>query len=425
MPAGFCRDCFAEHNAAAPTRCGACGSPRMIAHNELAALSIAHIDCDAFYASVEKRDNPSLRDKPLIVGGGRRGVVLTACYIARTFGVCSAMPMFKALKLCPHATIVRPDMAKYARVGRAVRAKMSDLTPLLQPVSIDEAFLDLGGTRAVHGAVPAVTLARFAAGVERDLGITVSVGLSDCKFLAKLASDLDKPRGFALIGRAEAARFLCPRPVGAIWGLGAVGQGRLAGLGFRTIGDIQDCTEAEFTRRIGSDGSSLWRMAHGVDTRPVSAVRNVKSVSAETTFDEDLASAEELLPPLYRLCEKVAHRLGEGELAASAVVLKLKTRQFRLKTRSRSPIAPTQLAARLYDVGRTLLLPELDGTRYRLIGLGASELRPAEEADTADLLDASLARQKATARAIDAVRERFGSAALVRGITLGPSGKRR
>ena len=435
MPAGVCRDCFAASPAPAPTRCNACGSPRQLAHAELATLSIAHVDCDAFYASIEKRDRPELRDRAVIVGGSERGVVLTACYNARIHGVRSAMPMFKALKLCPHATIVRPDMGKYVAVGRAVRAMMFDLTPLVQPVSIDEAFLDLSGTQAVHGAVPAITLARFAAAVEREHGITVSVGLSDCKFLAKLASDMDKPRGFTVIGRAEAIRVLRPRPVGAIWGVGAVSQARLAALGFATIGDIQDCTEAEFARRIGSVGtgsagtgsesSGLWRLAQGIDPRTVSPTREAKSVSSETTFRRDLATADELLPILYHLCEKVAQRLISADLAGGGVVLKLKTSQFRLKTRSRAPIPPTQLATRLFDAGRALLLPELDGTRYRLVGLGTSDLRPAADADQADLVDATLARQKAAARAIDAVRTRFGDAALVRGITIGRDSKRR
>ena len=424
MTAGFCRDCFAELGAPVPSRCPRCRSPRIVAHRELDALSIAHIDCDAFYASIEKRDNPELRDKPLIVGGSQRGVVLTCCYIARTYGVRSAMPMFKALKLCPHATIVRPDMAKYQSVGRGIRAMMGDLTPLVQPVSIDEAFLDLSGTRTLHGAIPAVTLAVFAARVEQDYGITVSVGLSDCKFLAKLASDCDKPRGYTLIGRAETRDFLRPRPVGAIWGVGAVTQGRLAALGFSTIGDIQDCSEAEFARRIGSEGSSLWRLSHGIDSRQVTPTREAKSISAETTFSRDLATSDELLPILYHLCEKVAQRLGHGDVAAGGIVLKLKTQTFQLRTRSRSPIAPTKLAARLFEAGRALLLPELDGTRYRLIGLGAADLRPGEDADRADLLDTSLPRQKAAAQAIDAVRAKFGNEALVRGITLQRVSKR-
>ena len=328
------------------------------------------------------------------------------------------MPMFQALKACPHATVVRPDMAKYASVGRAVRVLMGAMTPLIQPVSIDEAFLDLSGTTEVHGGIPALTLARFARKVEDELGITVSVGLSDCKFLAKLASDLDKPRGFAVIGRAEAAAFLRPRPVGAIWGVGAVSQKRLAALGFETIGDIQDCDEATFLRRLGSEGSNLWRLAFGLDTRVVSPSRDTKSISAETTFGTDLSRAEDLQPILYRLCEKVALRLTQAEFSTGGIVLKLKTDRFRTITRSRSGLPPTQLAARLFDASRALLGPELDGTRYRLIGVGTSDLRPASEADHGDLVDTTLKRQKAAAQAIDAVRGRFGSAALIRGITL-------
>ncbi len=425
MPAGFCRDCLADLTRPPSSRCPACGSPRLVVHPELRALAIAHVDCDAFYATIEKRDQPALRDKPVIVGGSQRGVVLTACYIARTYGVRSAMPMFKALALCPHATIVRPDMAKYASIGREVRAKMGELTPLVQPVSIDEAFLDLSGTAAVHGAIPAITLARFAARVRHEMGITVSIGLSDCRFLAKVASELDKPNGFAVIGRAEAVAVLRPRPVGAIWGIGAVTQARLAARGFVTIGDIQDCTEAEFARRAGSETSSLWRLAHGIDGRTVSPERDTKSVSAETTFGADLATAEELLPILYHLCEKVAARLCAGSYAAGGAVLKLKTGTFKLRTRSRALTAPTQLASRLFEAGRALLLAELDGTRYRLIGLGSSDLRPAAEADHADLIDARLPREKATAEAIDAVRSRFGNEALVRGITLQRALKRR
>ena len=424
MTSGFCRDCTQAHAAPVPSRCAACGSPRMIAHPKMSELSIAHVDCDAFYAAVEKRDDPTLRDKPIIVGGSRRGVVLTACYNARIHGVRSAMPMFKALKLCPQATIVRPDMAKYASVGRAIRAMMGELTPLVQPLSIDEAFLDLSGTQAMHSASPALTLARFARRVERDIGITVSIGLSDCKFLAKLASEIDKPRGFTIIGREEAIAVLRPRPVGAIWGVGAVTQARLAARGFLTIGDIQDCTRAEFARRVGSEGSHLWRLAHGVDERSVSSSRDTKSVSSETTFASDLATADDLLPILYRLCEKVAARLVSGNLAAGGVVLKLKTSDFRLRTRARSPIPPTQLAARLFEAGRDLLGPELDGTRFRLIGLGASELRPAQDADLVDLVDTILPRQKAAAKAIDAVRARFGDQALVRGITMRREPKR-
>ena len=289
----LCRDCFHRadipadsgiaEGAAAPAgkrRCPACGSPRTLTHLELDSLSIAHIDCDAFYAAIEKRDDPSLNDKPLIIGGGTRGVVSTCCYIARTFGVHSAMPMFKARDLCPQAVIIRPDMAKYAAVGRQVRAMMNDLTPLVQPLSIDEAFLDLSGTERLHHASPAETLARFTKRTQSELGVPVSVGLSYCKFLAKIASDLDKPRGFAIIGQAEAVSFLASKPVGLIWGVGKVAQGRLAAEGVRTIGDIQRMDHAEAIRRLGTEGQRLWQLARGNDTRKVSIERDTKSISS-------------------------------------------------------------------------------------------------------------------------------------------------
>lgn len=414
--APFCRDCLTP---APPgrSRCPACGSPRLLAHPERDSLSLAHIDCDAFYAAVEKRDNPALRDKPLIIGGGKRGVVSTACYIARTFGVRSAMPMFKALAACPDAVVMRPDMAKYARVGREVRAMMLELTPLVEPLSIDEAFLDLSGTQALHRASPALTLARFAKRVEDEIGISVSVGLSYCKFLAKLASDLDKPRGFAIIGRAEAVEFLGALPVGRIWGVGAVAQERLARDGYRLISDLQAAEETDLLRRYGAEGGRLWRLARGVDSRRVTPEHETKSISAETTFAADLWQAEDLLPVLLELSEKVAFRLKKEGFSARNVTLKLKTADFRLRTRTRSGFGATQLSERIFELSRALLLPELDGARFRLIGVGAGDLAPAEEADHADLLQGNLERDKAKEHAIDALRAKFGKAAVVRGLT--------
>jgi DNA polymerase-4 len=215
---GFCRDCLKGQQPEGLRRCRACGSPRLVYHPELNDLTLAHVDCDAFYAAVEKRDNPDLIDKPVIIGGGKRGVVSTACYVARIHGVRSAMPMFKALEACPQAVVIRPDMEKYTRVGREIRAIMEELTPLVQPISIDEAFLELRGTELLHHDPPARVLARFARRVEQEIGITISVGLSYCKFLAKVASDLQKPRGFSVIGAAEAVSFLADKPVTMIWG---------------------------------------------------------------------------------------------------------------------------------------------------------------------------------------------------------------
>ena len=412
MP-GFCRDCRCDV-ADTASRCS-CGSPRLLRHRELSSLAIAHVDCDAFYATIEKRDDPSLADKPVIVGGRERGVVLTCCYVARTFGVRSAMPMFEAKRLCPSAMVVRPDMEKYARVGREVRRLMFDLTPLVEPVSIDEAFMDLSGTERLHGTPPAKSLAGFAARVEREIGITVSIGLSCNKFLAKIASDLDKPRGFAILAGGEAAAFLAARPVTQIFGVGRVAQARLEADGYRTVGDLQRAGEAELTRRYGGEGSRLARLAFGLDDRPVRAEREAKSISAETTFDHDIAEFRQLELRLWRLSEKVSARLKASELAGTTVTLKLKTANFRIRTRAQSFGHPTQLAAKIFACGRELLAREADGTRYRLIGIGVSGLSPAAEHDGADLIDRRTAEAE---HAIDRLRARFGDDAVVRGLAL-------
>lgn len=411
-----CRDCSALQDAG-PTRCRACGSPRLLAHPERDRLAIAHVDCDAFYAAVEKRDDPSLRDRPLIIGGGRRGVVATACYLARVSGVHSAMPMFSALKACPDAVVMRPDMAKYARVGREVRAMMRDLTPSVEPISIDEAFLDLSGTERLHGTSPALTLVRFARRVEAEIGITVSVGLSGAKFLAKIASDLDKPRGFSIIGLDEAQAFLAERRVAILPGIGPVAQARLAGLGIRRIGDLALADPKRLHDAIGRDAERLLALARGEDRRPVRTERETKGVSAETTLPADLSAFETLRPVLWRQCERVSERLKRANLAATAVTLKLKDSGFRLRSRSRGGIAPTQLAARLYPVAETLLREACDGTPYRLIGIGAGDLCDAAHADRGDLIDGGLARIAQREAALDLLRQKFGDGVVQRGLS--------
>jgi DNA polymerase-4 len=410
----FCRDCLADAPEAA-ARCPACASPRLARHAEIDTLAIAHVDCDAFYATIEKRDDPGLLDKPVIVGGGKRGVVAAACYVARTYGVRSAMPMFEALRRCPHATVIRPNIGKYAEVGRAVRRAMLALTPLVEPLSIDEAFLDLTGTERLHKMSAAKVLARFALQVERELGITVSIGLSANKFLAKIASDLDKPRGFAVLGEAEAAAFLAPKPVGFIYGVGRAGAARLAADGYRLIGDLQRADEAELVRRYGEEGARLWRLARGIDERRVDPGRETKSVSAETTFDADIGDFRPLERTLWALTEKVSARLKANALAGSTVTLKLKTADFRIRTRAQSLGAPTQLAARIFEAGRELLRHEVGATRYRLIGIGVSNLRDAEGDDFADLIDR---RPAAAEQAVDRLRSKFGRGAVIKGLAL-------
>ena len=411
-PTCFCRDCLVDLDARAK-RCGECGSPRLVRHCALATLALAHVDCDAFYATVEKRDNPDIADKPVIIGGGKRGVVSAACYIARTYGVRSAMPMFMALQLCPSATVVRPDMAKYVRVGREVRQAMLALTPLVEPLSIDEAFLDLSGTQRVHGMIPAKVLARFARDVERGIGITVSVGLSCNKFLAKIASDLDKPRGFAMLDREQARALLAEKPVGFIFGVGPASQERLAQRGFRTIADLQRAHEIELMKQFSSDGRRLWRLARGIDDRKVVPDRGAKNISNETTFETDIRDFATLEKRLWRLSEKVSFRLKNAGVAGSTITLKLKTSDFRQRTRSESITAPTQLAAKIFVVLRELLAREIDGTAFRLMGAGVSALRPGSPADDNDMLDRRAAHAE---RAMDDLRKKFGAGALIRGI---------
>ena len=417
--AALCRDCLAlAERPPKAARCADCGSPRLLAHDELTSLTIAHIDCDAFYASVEKRDRPELRDKPVLVGGRRRGVVMAACYVARIYGVHSAMPMFQALKACPHAVVVPPDTAKYQVVGHQVRTRMQALTPLVEPLSIDEAFLDLSGTEALHGGPPARSLAGLALAIESELELTVSIGLSYNKFLAKVASNLDKPRGFAVIGRAEALDFLESRPVSLIWGVGKALEKALARDGISRIGQLRDREETALVARYGAMGRRLHRFAFGRDARTIVPDAPAKSISAETTFGEDLAELGALTARLWPLCEKVARRLKSAELAGRTVTLKLKTAEFRILTRSTRLDDPTRLAEVIFQAAKPLLARAADGRRFRLIGIGASDLADGALADPPQLLDPGRTRQARVEQAIDAVRGKLGEDAIKKGRAL-------
>jgi DNA polymerase-4 len=412
----LCRDCdwHAAEREDLPA-CPRCGGARLVRHTELFSLAVAHHDADAFTASVVKRDRPELADVPVIVGGGRRGVVTAACYVARRFGVRSAMPMFKALRACPDAVVIRPDMAKYAAVGRDLRALMQRLTPLVEPLSIDEAVLDLSGTEALHGAPPAVVLARLAREVEAQLRVTVSIGLAPNRMLARMAAERGKPRGFAVIGAAEAASVLAPMPVGALPGIGPKAAARLASQGFATLGALAALSPAEARRRLGGHGPELVALARGEDRRAVVPDRAARSLSTETTFESDLAGLAELETALWPLAEKLAARLKAQGLAAGGVVLKLKTAGFVSRSRHTKLAVPTQLADTLFAAARTLLAKEATGVRFRLIGIGAEPLAPGESADRGDLADPDAARRVAMDRAVDALRARFGRDAVRRG----------
>jgi DNA polymerase-4 len=417
MPA-LCRDCLTLTDAIV-TRCPACRSPRVVAHAELAQLSIAHMDCDAFYASVEKRDNPAIRDQAVIVGGGQRGVVSTCCYIARIKGVRSAMPMFQALKLCPEAVVVKPRFSAYTEASRAIRAMMEELTPSIEPLSLDEAFMDLTGTARLHGAPPAVLLARLTKRMEDELGLTGSIGLSHNKFLAKIASDLDKPRGFSVIGKAETEAFLKPRPVRIIWGVGQATQTALEQAGIRTIADLLRWDRADLGARFGSMGDRLWHLARGLDTRRVNRDEKLKSISKETTFFEDTSDPDLLDGHIWRLSEQVADRAKAKGLAGRTVNLKLKKGDFQLVTRRHALPDPTQLTDRIYRAARDLFDHAGTGGPFRLIGVGISDLAPEDQADlSGDLLDPEARRRAAAERATDAIRARFGADAIIRGRAL-------
>ncbi|MDG1168170.1 MAG: DNA polymerase IV [Sulfitobacter sp.] len=415
--AALCRDCLTE--IAQARRCSACGSPRVLAHPELFDLTIAHMDCDAFYASVEKRDNPALAGKPVIIGGGRRGVVSTACYVARIRGVRSAMPMFKALQLCPEAVIIKPRMDAYVEASRAIRAMMEELTPAIQPLSLDEAFLDMTGTTRLHGSPPAVMLARLVRRMKDELGLTGSIGLSHNKFLAKVASDLDKPHGFSVIGKAETDDFLRDKPVKMIWGVGAVSQGALDKAGIRTFSDLLRWEKTDLVARFGGMGDRLWHLARGQDKRPVSAHEPVKSISKETTFNEDTRDRDILDGHIWRLSEQVADRAKARDLAGRVVTLKLKRSDFKTLTRRVSLHDPTQLADRIYRHARALFDQLDDQGPFRLIGCGISDLSAAEGADQAgDLLDPDAVKRGKAERATDSIRSKFGSKAIVKGRAL-------
>ncbi|MBO9709611.1 MAG: DNA polymerase IV [Caulobacter sp.] len=412
----FCRDCLWTGGAKVQ-RCPSCGSPRTVFHDELDQLSMAHLDCDAFYASVEKRDDPSLRDKPVIVGGGKRGVVTTACYIARMSGPRSAMPMYKALKLCPEAVVIKPNFAKYRTESRRIMAKLEALTPLVQPLSLDEAWIDLSGTERLHGAPPAFMLAKVQREIEHEIGLTVSIGLAPNKFLAKIASELDKPRGFSVIGAVGVVEFLAPKLVSILPGVGPATVAALAKEGFKTVGDIARADLKHLVQVLGAGGLRLHHLAHGRDARAVDPDQERKTISAETTFNDDLYKREDLEDELWPLCEKVARQARAGGVAGRVATLKLRTPDFKIHTRRRTLAVPTQTARTLFQVARELLAAEPKGLHYRLIGAGLTEFVPAEGAAD-DFFAGEERKALKSETVIDGLRGKYGAAAVVTGRAL-------
>ena len=416
MPS-LCRKCFNTFNEEG--RCPRCSSPLVVSHSELFDLNIAHMDCDAFYASVEKRDNPDLADKPVIIGGGRRGVVSTACYIARIRGVKSAMPMFKALEKCPDAVVIRPRMKIYAEISQQIRAMMNDITPLVEPLSLDEAFMDMSGTHKLHGAPPAVMLAKLMDRMSGNLGLTGSIGLSHNKFLAKIASDLNKPNGFSIIGKRETEKFLFNKPVNILWGVGAGTKEKLEAMGIKTLSDLLRWEESDFVRKFGISGKRLKALASGKDNRRVMAERLIKSISNETTFGEDILKHEILIGHLWRMCEKVSDRAKSREIAGKVGVIKLKTDKHRLITRRLTFKEPTNMADRLFNALEPLLKSEIKEVKFRLLGVTLTDLCDQKYADlTDDLLDPNAQNRQKAELATDKIRRKFGDNAIIKGRSL-------
>jgi DNA polymerase IV len=381
----LCRDCFTLAYPASGV-CRACASARLVAHDEIETLHIAHIDCDAFYAMVEKRDNPELRGRPVIVGHpGGRGVVTTACYVARKFGPRSAMPMYKALQLCPDAVVIQPNMAKYKAASNEIRNIFASISDCIEPVSLDEAYLDLSDAHRVSDRPPAAALAEASRRIEREVRISVSIGLSYAKSLAKLASELQKPRGYSVIGRAEAKAFLASLPVGKIHGIGAATAERMAALGYVTVADLQAADQQALMGRFGKFGERLVKLINGEDDRAVAPDRETKSISAENTFAVNTSALDVLIAEVRPMCDRVSERLKRNELAGQTVVLKLKTGDFQTITRNARLAHPTQRADLLFQNAERLITREANGRAFRLIGVGVADLVPAAQADPPDL----------------------------------------
>ena len=425
---GFiCRDCLlaghygfaGQDEGLSVPACPSCGGSRVVLHDELFSLTMAHIDCDAFYCSVEKRDNPDLIGKPVIVGGGDRGVVAAACYVARQYGIRSAMPSWQARKACPDLIVIKPRMSHYQHVGRQIRQMMLSLTPLVQPLSIDEAFLDLTGTQKLHKKSPAEVLAAFQQRVRSEIGVTVSVGLAQNKSMAKIASDQDKPDGYYVIGEVQAQSWLQDKPVQILFGLGKVSTKKLNAAGLHKCGDIAACPAPRLRTLLGRDAERVKQLACGIDPRVVETSRAAKSVSSETTFAQDISALPDLLSIAETLAQSVSQRLKDQQMDAVNVTVKLKRPNHQLLTRTRRLDRPTQMAHRLFEVAAELIEKEASPDKsWRLLGVGVSIVDEAaggtEKAEPGPDLFAPLDqddghRQDRLEEALDSVRTKLGA----------------
>jgi DNA polymerase-4 len=386
-----------------------------------AQRAIIHVDMDAFYASVESLDNPDLVGKPVVVGGlGPRGVVATASYEARVFGVHSALPMGRARRLCPQAQFVRPRMARYREKSAEVFSIFRDFTPLVEGLSLDEAFLDVSGSLKLFGS-PAEIGHRIKQRIKQETGLTASVGLAHNKFLAKLASDAQKPDGLVVVAPDQIHAFLDPMPISRLWGVGKRTAPRLRALGVLTIGQVRRTDVSILQPVLGNRADHFQRLARGEDERPVSPGRPDKSISHEVTFDQDVLDRTELLAELQRQAEAVSRRLRAQGLMASTVVVKIRDPSFHTVTRSRSMRACSNSTQTLYRMARALFEKWREAhpsTPLRLLGMGVSglEAAPADGEGNGDLLDSRA--EQSIDRVLDTINRRYGAAGVVHGQTL-------
>ena len=382
---------------------------------------ILHIDMDAFYASVEERDNPSLVGQPVIVGGSAegRGVVAAANYEARKFGVHSAMAAARARRLCPHAVCIKPRIDHYASVSRQIRDIFEQFTPLVEPLSLDEAFLDVTGSEHLFG--PSAEIGRqIKRRIREELKLTASVGVASNKFVAKIASALKKPDGFVVVESSEVQAFLDPLPVGRLWGVGKVTGQVFERLGVRTIGQLRQMPLAQLNELFGASGEHFWQLAHGIDDRRVVPDREAKSISNETTFAEDIADVEVLRAWLVELVEQVARRLRRHDIKGRTVELKVRFADFQTITRSMTLAAPTSTTRELLEAGVELLTKRLPARHrpIRLLGFGVSKLDGSGKSQQALFDQPDRERHQELDRVADQITEKFGKLALRRGAGL-------
>jgi DNA polymerase IV len=380
---------------------------------------IAHVDMDAFYASIEVRDDPSLRGKPVVVGGapGVRGVVAAASYEARRFGIRSAMPMARALRQCPDLVILPVDMIKYKYVSDQIMLIFDQYSPLVEPLSLDEAFLDLSGTEHVHGPVVALGC-RIKEVIRATTGLTASVGIAPRKFVAKIASDLRKPDGLVVVGQGEVEAFLAPLPIGRLWGVGPKTLEHLEAMGVGAIGDLARLGKDDLSRRFGAWGERLLDLALGRDDRGVVPEWEAKSYSHEETFPSDRGDAQFLAAVMLDQSCRVARRLRRAGAAGQIVTVKIRYGDFKTITRQRRLPRPTSLAEEIYGEAKQLFVAAWDGRPLRLIGVGVSQAESREEAGLLFPQERIRERSRRLAETVDRIQEKFGTRKMIRAPSL-------